>query len=261
MNENPQIDDTVTEPVYDLGPTPAPVQAQAPAPPPEPEPVKCRICEASIPPYQLKLYNEALCSAHLSIKLMRESAARDGDRSWEERRIRWKELCPEQYRDNDVKRIQLARYEAVTSWKVNPQGLLCMGASQLGKTTSCWKLLESLYINEGIKFEAVTEAEFSNRLSRSFRDSSAGAWLSRLCKVPVLFFDDIGHSASTSKHLEDLFFIVETRTAWKRPIIATTQYTPNELIDASGMGGKKTILAILNRLKRSCKIVQFYEYK
>ncbi len=111
---------------------------------------------------------------------------------------------------------------------------------------------------QGIRFEAMSETEFSIRCSKHNRDRTLHEFLERLTRVPVLFLDDIGHSATTSKNLEELYHVIETRTSHKRPIIATTQFTASELVEKSADRHEKTIWAIVNRLREFCEIIPFY---
>lgn len=215
-------------------------------------PQVCGICNQVRPTD----YWGGICDRCHSFRKLRQDERRGDEADKKIREARWLELCPEQYRLNDEEKIERNAFEQVVKWRLNPHGLICMGDSQLGKSTSCWRLLEILYIHHAIPFIAITEAEFSQKLSRTYRDSSGATWLNQLCSVPLLFFDDIGHAASTSRHLEDLFFVVERRTAWRKPIIATTQFRSDEFITRAGPG-MKTIKAILNRLNRACTVVKF----
>lgn len=213
---------------------------------------RCSLCDQ---PRPVEWWG-GICDRCYSFKKLREDTRHSGEADLKIREARWLELCPEQYRLNDEEKIDRTAFEQVTSWRLNPHGLLCMGDSQLGKSTSCWRLFEILYVLHAVPFLAITEAEFSQKLSRTYRDSNGAGWLMQLCNVPVLFFDDIGHAASTSRHLEDLYFVVEKRTAWRKPIIATTQFRSDEFISRAG-AGMKTIKAILNRLNRACTVVKF----
>lgn len=204
-------------------------------------------------------WNGNICNPCYSWQRLDEDKAGSVKLALEARMSRFAFLCPAQYRDNDTEVILRSCFDQVLDYKFSPRGLLCMGDSQRGKTTSCWRLLEKLYILQSIQFEAMSEPEFSQQAARHMRTRSLDAWLDKLCAAQVLFLDDIGHSATTAKHLEDLYYVVEKRTSWKRPIIATTQFTSDELAGrAKNSGGEKTVVAILNRLKASCEVVVFH---
>lgn len=221
----------------------------------------CSKCGIAVHP-ETHEFNKGLCDSHYSMKRLAEDRSEkyrvDSKKMINERIAIFNEKCPKKYQENDTSKIKVESFDRVINWSKNPQGLICMGESQRGKTTTCWKLIEKLYVMHGIGFEAMTEPEFSGNAAKHYRDKTIDSWLQHLFYVPILFIDDIGHSASTSRHLEDLYLVVEKRTSWKRPIIATTQFSDQELsVKAKNYGGEKTIQAILNRLKASCSIVIF----
>lgn len=174
-----------------------------------------------------------------------------------QRLTKWLFLCPVQYRENKIDLIDQEHLLKVFDWKFGETGMMCTGESQRGKTTSCWRLLERLYLKEGIPFTAMTEPEFSIQAQRHGRTRTFDEWIDKLCNTKILFLDDIGHSATTSKHLEDLYYVVEKRTSWKKPIISTTQFSQNEFESRAYGSASKTVTAIINRLRKSSEIVNF----
>lgn len=203
-------------------------------------------------------WNTGLCDPCFTWKRHNEDIAETKRGTMETRIERWNLLCPQTYRENDTTLIDDAAFKKVTEYKLNPRGILCMGDSRTGKTTTCWKLLETLYVLRGIDFKALTESEFSQETAKAQRNRNLDGWLKDLCNCKILFLDDIGHVQATKSHLEELYYIVEKRTAWKKPIIATTQFSANELMErAKGSSGEKTVIAILNRLKAHCEIINF----
>lgn len=203
-------------------------------------------------------FNGGLCDRDYTWSRINEDGLDKAKTDLSFRISRFKEICPIQYQENDHTLIPEEIFNAVFNHGFSSQGLLLMGASKTGKTTSLWRLLEKLYIMKDVNFEALTEPEFSQECERHIRNRTVDAWVHRLINIPLLFLDDIGHSATSSKNLEKLYHVVEKRTSWKRPIFATTQFTESELQDrAKNIGGQKTVIAILNRLKISCKIVLF----
>lgn len=175
-----------------------------------------------------------------------------------ERYAHFRKLCPAQYLENDIANIQQEAWEKVLAWKQGVRGLLCCGVSQRGKSTTCWRLLEKLYVDNDVKFEALTEAEFGQRTADANASRIMREWVQHLAEVPVLFLDDIGHAAATTKYLQELYLVIEKRTAWQKPIIATTQFDTGELEGKTqGAASVKTVQAILNRLKAHCEMVEF----
>lgn len=203
-------------------------------------------------------YNEGLCNPCFTWKRHNEDIEDKKKEALNVRIDRWNKLCPETYRQNDTTLIDDDSFKKVTDYRIKPRGILCMGDSRTGKTTTCWRLLETLYVLHGIDFKALTESEFNQETSKAQRNRNLDSWLKELCKCKILFLDDIGHVQATRGHLEELYYVVENRTAWKRPIICTTQFSANELMErARGSAGEKTVIAILNRLKAHCQIINF----
>lgn len=216
---------------------------------------KCQVDDVSEHAFD---FNDGLCNPCFTWKRSRDNESGSKKESLEKRMSRWNGLCPQTYRENETTLIDDDSFKKVTSYKLNPRGILCMGDSRTGKTTTCWRLLETLYVLHGIGFKALTESEFSQETAKAQRNRNLDGWLKELCNCKILFLDDIGHVQATKSHLEELYYVVEKRTAWKKPIIATTQFSANELMErARGSAGEKTVIAILNRLKAHCQIINF----
>lgn len=176
----------------------------------------------------------------------------------EERMAKWDMLCPELYRKTDPSFIDGIKFADVTKWKFGQKGLMVVGRSRAGKTTSCWHLLHKLYVLQSHSFVAISEPEFSIQRDKSSRNGSLDQFLNQCIRADVFFLDDLGHAATNSRYLEELYHIVEKRTSWKRPIIVTTQFTREELEDkGSKAGSAKTALAILNRISCFCYQICF----
>lgn len=199
-------------------------------------------------------WNKGLCDPCYTWKRHHEDIDLEKKSDLQTRMSRWLELCPQTYRDNETGMIDENAFKKVTSYKLSPRGILCMGDSRMGKTTSCWRLLETLYVLHGINFKAITEVEFAQECEGYSKEKKH--FLNELINCKILFLDDIGHASSTRSHLQDLSYVIEKRTQWKKPIICTTQFSANELMERA-RGGEKTIVAILNRLKTHCEIVNF----
>jgi DNA replication protein DnaC len=199
---------------------------------------------------------QGMCGPCYSWNRMKLDEEGDKKGNLQIRMERWLELCPQTYRENDTGMIDQAAFQKVTGYRLNPRGILCMGDSRMGKTTSCWRLLETLYVLHGINFKAITEVEFAQDCS-GYSKKKDGL-LMEMISCKILFLDDLGHATSSSSHLQDLSYVIEKRTQWKKPIIATTQFSPSELIErASAMHRGKTVISILNRLKAHCEVIQF----
>lgn len=217
--------------------------------------IKCQKCGREVGE-QTHEFNNGLCDPCFSMKRLGEQ--KDPAKELLAKRLeRWAEICPSQYVENDTSTISGQAFNQVMAYKPRKRGLLCVGDSKRGKTTACWRLLEKIYTIDGIRFVGVTEPEFAQVTAKKSRLRCVDEWLLECCQVPLFFIDDIGHAASSSKHLEELYHVIEKRTAWQKPILATTQFTPRELTSKNYSGTAKTVIAILNRLIVSSEVVQF----
>lgn len=217
----------------------------------------CKTCGSQVMEMNYKFYS-GICEACFTKKSLLFHVEHSSKKSMEERSEKWLQICPELYRSADLSFIDADKFTKVTRWNYNPIGLMLTGASRQGKTTSCWHLLHKLYVLQSHSFFALSEPEFSILRERSTRNGSLDNFLNRCLSCSVFFLDDIGHAATTAKHMEELYFIVEKRSSWKKPIICTTQFSTNEIEERSSRSGtSKTAMAILNRLKSFCSPIIF----
>jgi DNA replication protein DnaC len=205
-----------------------------------------------------------LCGSCYSERREKENAEDKGSidgkntESMNLRMDKWSELCPELYRHSDTTFIDQGNFVKVTKWKIGQKGLMISGRSRLGKTTSVWHLLHKLYVLEGHSFKAISEPEFCIERDKHSRNGTLDSFLNACIFSDVFFLDDVGHAATNSRNMEELYHVIAKRTDWKKPVIVTTQFTRDELeLRASGTGSKKTAVAILNRLASFCYQVAF----
>lgn len=215
---------------------------------------KCnsQVCEMN---YQ---FNSGLCDSCFTKSKLKLYSKSIENSSMESRTKKWDDICPDLYRNCSTDFIDQSNFKIVTTWMYGSNGLMLSGSSRTGKTTSCWHLLFKLYVLQAKSFFAVSEPEFSILREKNVRSYSVDGFLNKCLNCDIFFLDDIGHAATTAKHMEELYYIIEKRTSWKKPILCTTQYSENEIEERSGRSGtSKTAMAILNRLKCFCKIINY----
>ena len=81
---------------------------------------------------------------------------------------------------------------------------------------------------------------------------SGEAWVERLAKATVLFFDDLGKFKNTERVESELFGLIEERCAWHRPTIITTN------TNGAGLAGRMTAdraTPLVRRLREYCQTV------
>lgn len=219
--------------------------------------VNCSKCQGQVCEMNYK-FNSGLCDECFTSSKKKEYSKSLEKSSMESRTKKWDEICPELYRTSPTEFIDKGNFKTVTNWMYGSNGLMLSGSSRTGKTTSCWHLLFKLYVLQAKTLFAVSEPEFSILREKHVRTYSVDVFLNKCLNCDIFFLDDIGHAATTAKHMEELYFIVEKRTSWKKPIICTTQFSINEIEERSGRSGtSKTAMAILNRLKCFCKIINY----
>lgn len=146
----------------------------------------------------------------------------------------WLNTCPQSFRDTDEAR--LARIDLL-KWEYNPNGLLLVGPTGATKTRTLWKIAEHIYLDRHIRFEFHSEIELANRIVATSTSSNYPVFIRHMCLVDCLFIDDIGKAKYTDKVREALFYIVDERTSHGKPILASTQFTGQELIEKFASDG------------------------
>jgi DNA replication protein DnaC len=179
--------------------------------------------------------------------------------SLEKRKENFRSMCPESYQDFSRKLLPRADlYDDVIAWTLGKKGLLLIGDSRMGKTRCAWQLMKRIYLIEGYLFESVTELQFSHKVAEFGRSEGLKEWIDRLCKIKVLFIDDLGKAVMTERVSAELFYVLEERMKNNRPVVATMQIDPIAYAQKiSSRSGKEMAEAILNRLKEHCEVVQF----
>ena len=175
---------------------------------------------------------------------------------------RWERICPEEYQRSDVTRLkhELERrgynntwLESALAWQYGPRGLLVAGPTGSGKSRAMWMLLRRLLDQEQRSFAWLNAVRFRSGLQVAARNGATDCFAQRLAGVQVLYWDDLGQMHLTGAASEMLLHIVEERTARGRPILATTQYSAEQLesqFERPEMGQ-----AIRRRLNEFCSVI------
>ncbi len=165
----------------------------------------------------------------------------------------WHVLCPRLYLNTDIERLTAPYVADVLRWKFNPKGLMLHGPTGKAKTRTAYLLLKRLHY-EGHSIAAFHSSEFAHQCARSFGDQTGEAWAERIVKADILFLDDLGKFRLTERVESELFGIVESRTAWERPIIITTNFVGGAL--ESKMTEDRGV-PMVRRLREFCTPIAF----
>lgn len=174
----------------------------------------------------------------------------------EQRVIDWNAICPLIYdaTETDISRLNPELVDAVQKWTYRRTGLIICGPTRTGKTRAAWMLLRRLYVDEARWIETFTSVSFAHECSERFGsgDGAGEAWIRRLAKADVVFFDDLGKFKMTERVEAELFGLIEDRTSWGRPVIATMNLTGEQLQNILSDNRGEPLVA---RLREFCDIV------
>ncbi len=199
------------------------------------------------------------CEPLVQARWAAEERERQEQEAREQRQRRaedWLRLCPAVYRRPDDGRLPAELAAAVAAWRYGPRGLaFCGQESGLGKTWAMFRLLERLFVEEGHRAVYLTATEFSHRVSRLSGEKMAqlDEFIGGLCRVPVLFLDDVGKGRLTDRVEAEFYHVVEERTKHERPILWTANVGGGEL---AALLSEERGVPIVRRLGEYCQVVQ-----
>jgi len=182
-----------------------------------------------------------------------ETAAKDAAVKRQRAVEAWGRQCPALFQATDPARLNQKMLAKVMAWQFGPKGLLVSGPSDRGKTRAMFLLLRRLAVDELRDVVVFHDNEFAHQCARAFGDQTGEAWVEKICKASVVFFDDIGKFKLTERVESELFGIVASRTAWMRPTLWTTNFKGEEL--ASKLSPDRGV-PLVRRLKEFCEGIE-----
>jgi hypothetical protein len=160
----------------------------------------------------------------------------------EKRDLQWEKLCPIQYRlttecggKTTLARLELEckQLPAILAWKFSDRGLVIRSrGSGLCKTRAAWRLLRKQW-NEGRKIVAFSAGAFQRQAQDQAGKFTMNAWFNNIAGADIMFLDDLGKGYWTENTEAVWFDLLEQRTSQGMPMVVTTNYSGDELINAS----------------------------
>ena len=145
----------------------------------------------------------------------------------------------------EICRRYVERWEKVTAERI---GLLLWGETGCGKTFYAACIANAL-IEREIKAVLTSIPDLSARLMANYGEARE-AVLEDVRRAPLLILDDIGFERSTPTGIENAFSIVDTRYDSGKPLIVTTNLTPDEIKNPTDVAHKRT----LSRIAELCAV-------
>jgi len=108
--------------------------------------------------------------------------------------------------------------------------------------------------SEGFKVLPFSPVGFATELVDAQVNGSGKRFMDRVCKSPLVFFDDLGKCKLTENVEANLFEVVEQRTAWERPTIVTTNDTGESL---KARMSENRGAPLVERIKEFFQVVEF----
>ena len=143
--------------------------------------------------------------------------------------------------------------------EVERKGLILVGNNGVGKTHLACSIANEL-IKNGIPIIYGTLINLLAELKNSYdidNNISEMEIIKLYEKVNLLIIDDLGKEKPSEWGLEKLFTIINSRYENNLPVIITTNYNQNSLIDRLSINGEiETAKSIISRLYEMCYLVK-----
>lgn len=224
-----------------------------------PERLKKKIDE--LPPYEVRLQQEI---HKLNINNKKSQLQKLLDYSNLGERFFEKNFESYQVNNNNIKAFETAKKFILNFEIANKRGtgIIFYGPYGVGKThlacsiaNELIKMQKSVIFGSTIKFFGIIKKSYNNEI-----EENESKIISEFINWDVLIIDDLGKEKPSEWVLEKLYYIINERYEHNKPIIITTNFSENQLIDIFTVGkNKSSIEAIISRLNEICLSVQIFD--
>lgn len=169
-----------------------------------------------------------------------------------------------QVNNNNIKAFETAKRFVQNFETANSRGtgIIFYGSYGVGKThlacsiaNELIKMQKSVIFGSTIKLLGIIKKSYKNE---SEEDESK--IISEFINCDVLIIDDLGKEKPSEWGLEKLYYIINERYEHNKPIIITTNFSENQLIDIFTVEkNKSSIEAIISRLKEICLSIEIFD--
>lgn len=169
-----------------------------------------------------------------------------------------------QANNNNIKAFETAKRFVQNFETANSRGtgIIFYGSYGVGKThlacsiaNELIKLQKSVIFGSTIKLFGIIKKSYNNEI-----EQDESKIISEFIDCDVLIIDDLGKEKPSEWVLEKLYYIINERYEHNKPIIITTNFSENQLIDIFTVGeNKSSIKAIISRLKEICLSVEIFD--
>lgn len=164
----------------------------------------------------------------------------------------WREATPPEFREMDVAKLprpdiwrDIEKHDFLHPTK---HSLFLYGTTGTGKTRMAYQVARRAAMM-GLHTEVFTAVALSNEVSKLAKTDMEllGNLEKRLCRCDVLMIDDFGKGSLSERNLSFIFSVLDHRTAFRKPVIITT----NESLDSltSRIGHAEVLQPLFRRLR------------
>lgn len=169
-----------------------------------------------------------------------------------------------QVNNNNIKAFDTAKrfIQNFETASTRGTGIIFYGSYGVGKThlacsiaNELIKLQKSVIFGSTIKLFGIIKKSYNNEI-----EADESKIISEFVNCDVLIIDDLGKEKPSEWVLEKLYYIINERYEHNKPIIITTNFSENQLIEIFTVGkNKSSIEAIISRLKEICLFVEIFD--